>query len=560
MKSIILTLLDADDRVQPAGLENIFRQEDFEAQVVLASEVSAQPLCNLFNAGVVLFSSFNSEQVDKAVRETSALIQASDDGCRPLIACSKGLNAKDNKELRKWGVNKVIQPELWETNAIAERILAALYGGFLVYENGEAREFLVAFEDDRKPYITCNAPFKSTDVERKMIGATKVMQTLFSAIKRCSRYSHPVLIRGETGTGKELVAAAIHHTNPKKRSKKYIAINIAGIESELVANELFGHVKGGFTGSITRKLGSLVEAEDGTVFIDEVGDLREVAQLKLLRVIEDREVHPIGGADKDTVALEARLLFATNQPLEEMFGNKKKKFREDLYYRMARGETLILPPLRKRKADLELLAKDIFNCWNAERSKDDKPDELPDLQQPEGVLVLNQKDYDEIVDLCIKHEFRGNVRDLIGVLERCFRNSLEDRRFDIEHLRVELSDKTETEQYKNQGEEENMFLARQAPVSSSHETSDGQPGAVPTSKQFMVPFDPYKDTYKDFKKRALKIYATEVFLAADKDITTALEISGIKVKSTFYGYKDEKVRKRKKRVPKTNSENNNDED
>jgi DNA-binding NtrC family response regulator len=186
-----------------------------------------------------------------------------------------------------------------------------------------------------------------------IIGASRSMQDVFDRIRRAAQTDSIVLILGESGTGKELVAAAIHRES-KRAAGPYVAVNMAAIPAHLVESELFGHIRGAFTGATDARIGRFQIANGGTIFIDEIGDFEPVAQAKLLRVLESYTVCPIGS--NEDIAVDVRVVAATSRNLQDLVA--KGQFREDLYYRL--NVVLIrLPPLRDRPEDIPLLA-DVF--------------------------------------------------------------------------------------------------------------------------------------------------------------------------------------------------------
>jgi two-component system, NtrC family, response regulator HydG len=182
-----------------------------------------------------------------------------------------------------------------------------------------------------------------------LVGNSPAMKRVFDVLKQVSPTTATVLVLGESGTGKELVARAIHNNSPRK-DRRFVAMNCAALSEGLIESELFGHVKGAFTGAFAANEGRMVYADGGTLFLDEVGDMPLDTQAKLLRAIELREVQPVGGNQVKKV--DIRLVAATNQSLEERV--KAGKFREDLLYRL-KVVTLDLPPLRERAGDIPLL-------------------------------------------------------------------------------------------------------------------------------------------------------------------------------------------------------------
>ncbi|MBL8857392.1 MAG: sigma-54-dependent Fis family transcriptional regulator [Planctomycetes bacterium] len=226
-----------------------------------------------------------------------------------------------------------------------------------------------------------------------ILGQSPEMQRVFDVLGQVSGTSATVLILGESGTGKELVARAIHQNSPRAK-KNFVAVNCAALSEGLIESELFGHVKGAFTGAVSAKDGRIVYADEGTLFLDEVGDMPLATQAKLLRVLETREVQPVGGNQVHKV--DIRLLSATNRDLDAMV--KEGTFREDLLYRL-RVVTLKLPSLRERKLDLPLLI-DHF---------------IVEFARTHGRNVRGISP--EARTLLARYEWPGNVRELRNVME-----------------------------------------------------------------------------------------------------------------------------------------------
>ena len=195
---------------------------------------------------------------------------------------------------------------------------------------------------------------------RGIMGRDEKMQELFDTIRQVARTNAPVLIQGETGTGKELVALAIHKESPRAR-KHFVPINCGALPEGLLESELFGHVKGAFTGAIREKKGRFELADGGTIFLDEVGELSPATQVKLLRVLQDGSFERVG--DEHTIRVDARVISATNKNLEQEVA--AGRFRLDLYYRLC-VMPVILPPLRNRQGDIPLLAKRFLEHYSEE--------------------------------------------------------------------------------------------------------------------------------------------------------------------------------------------------
>ncbi len=227
-----------------------------------------------------------------------------------------------------------------------------------------------------------------------LLGASPAMQAVFSLIRQAAPGDASVLITGESGTGKELVARALHSDSPRAE-RPFVPVNCAAVPAGLLESELFGHVKGAFTGAVASRRGLFREAEGGTLFLDEIGDMTPELQAKLLRVIEDRAVRPVGSDESVSVGL--RLIAATNKDLPAKI--QEGTFREDLYYRLA-VIPIHLPPLRERREDLPLLAEQFLRRAAASSGKA--------IQgfTPEAMAAL------------LRHPWPGNVRELENVVER----------------------------------------------------------------------------------------------------------------------------------------------
>jgi DNA-binding NtrC family response regulator len=193
------------------------------------------------------------------------------------------------------------------------------------------------------------------DFEKSIVGTSDTIKKVFDLIEKAVTTQITVSITGETGTGKELIAKAIHY-NSKRKNKALVAVNVAAIPKDLIESELFGHEKGAFTGAATRRIGKFEEAEGGTIFLDEIGEMDLNVQSKLLRVLQEKELTRIGG--NQIIKLDVRVIVATHRNLLEEV--RAGRFREDLYYRLL-GLPIHLPPLRERDKDILLLAKFFMN-------------------------------------------------------------------------------------------------------------------------------------------------------------------------------------------------------
>ncbi|MGE0562230.1 MAG: sigma-54-dependent transcriptional regulator [Flavobacteriales bacterium] len=229
--------------------------------------------------------------------------------------------------------------------------------------------------------------------EKTIIGTSPAIKKVFELIAKATETNITVTISGETGTGKEVVAKAIHYNSPRK-DKPFIAINMAAIPSELIESELFGHERGSFTGADARRKGKFEEAEGGTLFLDEIGEMDINFQVKLLRVLQEKEVTRVGS--NLPIKTNCRIIVATNRNLLEEV--KKGKFREDLYYRLF-GLPIHLPPLRERDSDILLLAKYFIDSFCKENS-------LPTKNISENARKK-----------LLSYRWPGNIRELKSIVE-----------------------------------------------------------------------------------------------------------------------------------------------
>jgi two-component system, NtrC family, response regulator AtoC len=228
-----------------------------------------------------------------------------------------------------------------------------------------------------------------------IVSADGKMQEVFKLISKVLNNDITVLIHGESGTGKELVARAVHY-NGRRKEKPFIVVNCASIPRELLESELFGHERGSFTGAHQRKLGKFELANEGTLFLDEVGELEMLLQAKLLRVIQEKTFERVGGTE--LIKTDVRIISATNRDLREAVENKE--FREDLYYRL-NSFPIYIPPLRQRKSDVLVLANHFLEHFKKKLAKDTKGFSKKALK------------------LIFEYHWPGNVREMENTVERC---------------------------------------------------------------------------------------------------------------------------------------------
>ncbi len=259
-------------------------------------------------------------------------------------------------------------------------------------------ELLVKRAADQRRLISENRELRKQLEERfsfsEIVSQSREMEEVLNTAGRVAKTNATVLVGGESGTGKELFARAIHFSSLRKE-KPFVVVNCAALPETLIESELFGHEKGAFTGADRQRIGRFEEADGGTLFIDEIGDIPAHIQVKLLRVLQSGELQRVGG--NETLQVDVRIIAATNRNLEEMMW--EGSFREDLYYRL-NVVTIVIPPLRNRKSDIPLLIGH-FLRKHAQRHN----------------AVVREVSR-EAVDLLVKYDFPGNVRELQHLIER----------------------------------------------------------------------------------------------------------------------------------------------
>jgi Nif-specific regulatory protein len=253
-------------------------------------------------------------------------------------------------------------------------------------------------EEDKKRLVDENTHLRQELKERydfsNIIGTSGPMRQVYEQIAQVARTNTTVLLRGESGTGKELIAHAIHYNSPRAK-RPFVKVSCAALPESLIESELFGYEKGAFTGAQGAKKGRFELAEGGTLFLDEIGELNVATQVKLLRVLQEREFERLGGTE--TIRTNVRLITATNKDMEQAIATLT--FREDLYYRL-NVFTIFVPPLRERKPDLLQLADYFLEKFSREHSK-----RIRRISTP-------------AIDMLVSYHWPGNVRELGNALER----------------------------------------------------------------------------------------------------------------------------------------------
>ena len=244
--------------------------------------------------------------------------------------------------------------------------------------------------------------FEKTELEKKIrdqfdagkiVGRSKAMQHVLNIVGSISAKNVNILITGETGTGKEMIANAIHY-NSSRSTEAFVKVSCAAFSEGILESELFGHEKGAFTGAISKRIGRFELADSGTIFLDEIGDISMSTQIKLLRVIQEKEFERVGG--NETIKVNVRIIAATHQNLKQLI--EEKKFREDLYYRL-NVVHINLPSLRQRKDDIPLLISGFIHKFNEEKD-----------YKMKGIT-------NEAMQILMNYQWPGNVRELENAIE-----------------------------------------------------------------------------------------------------------------------------------------------
>jgi DNA-binding NtrC family response regulator len=439
--------LFASDSVPLNHVAAFLREEGVEASLfALKAGVQTRKIEAVIQKGVLIVPKHGAGEATEIV---SRLLGDN----RALILCAPQPDNDDRQLLIELGAAAIITPRSWEAEHIGERILSQLI-----------------LEGDIQPNESGN-----------LRGATKKMRKLYEELAVIAPLSDPVLILGETGTGKELVAGEIHRLS--ERRDKFVVVNCGELSLELAGSDLFGHKKGSFTGATETRQGLLSAAGHGTVFLDEIGELDLKAQAFLLRVLEEKKIRRVGANQLEEV--NARFLLATNRDLETECA--VGRFRQDLLERI-RGFTVELKPLRERRADIPLLVQHFVSEFNQELKKDQ--------QIPSGAF-----------DCLFEYDWQGNVRELRAAVRKAAAFADKGGFISVFHLLESTLRKRKP----------NKLISNTLPGDKSH----------------LVTFDPNTDKWKDFIKRAQSIYFRSILEATNGNREKAVFLSGLS-RSQFY--------------------------
>ena len=432
--------LFASEKVFLPAIEVVLRHEGLDVSSSTLTSLPRKLDCDAsIKSGVLVTNENGAVNIGEQTEYLRSLLPKQTD----LLICAPPVTTSTHEMLLELGASEIVSPESWHPQHIGERIFAHL-----------------ALADDlvRKE---CGA----------LRGATKKVRELYSQVELLAPLSETILILGETGTGKELVARELH--NRSGRNGPYVPINAPELHPDLISSELFGHVKGAFSGADKTRVGLIASAGDGTAFLDEIGDLDLQSQAKLLRVLEDHTVRKVGANNFEQV--RARIILATNRDLQAAC--QEGRFRNDLYERI-RGFTLELPPLRERKPDIPILAAHFVSEYNSE------------YQTSNQISTMS-------TDCLFQYDWPGNVRELRSVIRK-------------------------GAAYSNSSSYLSSLILQDSvrkPPSSVKETG--------------ILFDPSVDTWRDFQRKMQTTYFRALLAYTNGNKESAIKLSGLS-KSRFF--------------------------
>ncbi len=366
-------LIVDDEKNYPLILSEVLEEEGFEA---LTAHSGEEALAILKESDVdLVLTDMKMPALDGI--ELLEKIKEKDPGLPVIMMTAHGTVEKAVEAMQKGAYNYILKP--FDNKRLVIYVNKAIQMYRVIKENRRLRETV-----------------KSQYSFGNIIGKNAKMQDIFELIYKVAPATASILIEGESGTGKDLVAKSIHYNSPR-RDHPFIAVNCAALAESLLESELFGHEKGAFTGAVATKKGRFELAEGGTLFLDEIGELSPSLQVKLLRVLQDKTFERVGGLRQ--VSVNFRLITATNKRLREEV--QRGRFREDLYYRL-NVVYIDLPPLRQRSEDLRLLVDHFIGKYATERRM--------------GVPVTGIER--EVEQIFYRHDWPGNVRELENTIER----------------------------------------------------------------------------------------------------------------------------------------------
>lgn len=370
----------------PKGLHEVFIQKE-----------NLEAIFNSLSEGIIVVDNeLKITHVNKSALKITGYLadeifgQSCTDILRGALCGSVCLMAKTRDEKRE---HNEVQVEIIRKD-LEQRTLQ-LKTSLLCNRDGEAMGVVVIFNDQTE-LERLREELKERYKFHNIVGKSRTMLTVYSLIKQVAPMDTTVLIEGESGTGKELVARAIHYQSSRS-GKPFVKVNCSALAISILESELFGHVKGAFTGALYDKKGRFEEADGGTVFLDEIGDISPLIQTKLLRILEHREFERVG--ENKTRTVDARIITASNKDLKELV--TKGQFREDLYYRL-KVLPIHLPPLRERREDIPLLVNHFINQFNRKMEK--------------AIQGISR----EAMEAILNYQWPGNVRELEHAIEYAF--------------------------------------------------------------------------------------------------------------------------------------------
>jgi len=305
-----------------------------------------------------------------------------------------GLDLLKHSSLKSPGVKMVLVSGDNSARAAREAIHAGAFDYLaLPLARNDLETCLERVFEVKTPQV-CARERTAPDRYQQIIGQSQAIKSVLRMIDKVAQTHSTIMVTGESGTGKELVTTAIHQNSPR-RNQPLIPVNCGAIPEELLESELFGHEKGAFTSAIRSRAGRFEMAHQGTIFLDEIGDMSPSLQVKLLRVLQERRFERVGGTK--TIEVDIRIIAATNKDLFHLM--QTSRFREDLYYRL-NVIPIHVPPLRERRADIPLLVEHFISRFNQSR--------------PEKILGVDH----EVMDLLMTYDWPGNIRELENIIER----------------------------------------------------------------------------------------------------------------------------------------------